>query len=254
VRARSSQGLCCTTPMTSRRITFPGSIGAALAGRLELPPGPLVGAAVFAHCFTCGKDSVAAARVSRALAERGFAVLRFDFTRIGGSDGDFASTGFSSNVEDLVLAAQHLAATVAPASLLVGHSLGGAAVLTAAAQLPEVRGVVTIGAPSDPAHVVGLLGTSATAAVRGGSAAPVARAALAGRRARRRRQRTDDLRCGPAPEVVRRSRRRRSPAHPPRRRRDRRRDRGGLGRAAPAADRPALGGCTAMTVMQNTLW
>ncbi len=159
--------------MTSRRTTFTGSGGAELAGRLELPAGEPIGSAVFAHCFTCGQDSVAAARVSRALAARGIAVLRFDFTGIGRSGGDFASTGFSSNVGDLVLAAQHLTATVAPATLLVGHSLGGAAVLAAAADLPEVVAVATIGAPSDPAHVVGLLGGAADAAVRDGEAAVV---------------------------------------------------------------------------------
>lgn len=164
--------------MTSRRTTFTGSGGVELAGRLELPPGPVAAAAVFAQCFTCGKDSVAAARVSRALAARGIAVLRFDFTGIGGSGGDFASTGFSSNVADLVRAAGHLAATVAPATLLVGHSLGGAAVLAAAAELPEVAAVVTIGAPADPAHVVGLLGGAADAAVRDGEADVV----LGGRR------------------------------------------------------------------------
>lgn len=157
--------------MSSRRTTFTGSYGTELAGRLELPAGPPIGAAVFAHCFACGKDSIAAARVARALAARGIAVLRFDFTGIGGSGGDFASTGFSSNVDDLVLAARHMADTVAPATLLVGHSLGGAAVLAAAAQLPDVRAVATIGAPADPAHVLGLLGPAAAAAARDGQAA-----------------------------------------------------------------------------------
>ncbi len=125
--------------MTSRRTTFTGAGGAELAGLLELPSGPVVGAAVFAHCFTCGKDSLAAARISRALADRGVAVLRFDFTGLGGSGGDFANTGFSSNVEDLVLAAAHLGESVAPATLLVGHSLGGAAVLAAAGEAPGGR-------------------------------------------------------------------------------------------------------------------
>jgi putative redox protein len=126
--------------------------------------------AVFVHCFTCGKDSLAAARVSRALAARGIAVLRFDFTGLGGSGGDFASTGFSSNVEDVVRAAEHLSETVAPAALLVGHSLGGAAALAAAQSLPDVSGVVTIAAPSDPGHVVGLLGEAAEVAAREGVA------------------------------------------------------------------------------------
>jgi uncharacterized OsmC-like protein/pimeloyl-ACP methyl ester carboxylesterase len=164
--------------MTSQRTSFPGSGGAQLAGRLELPVGPPRAAAVFVHCFTCGKDSVGAARVSRALAQRGIAVLRFDFTGLGGSGGDFASTGFSSNVEDLVLAAQHLAATVAPATLLVGHSLGGAAVLAAAAELPDVAAVATIGAPADATQVVGLPGAAADTAARDG----VAEVVLGGRR------------------------------------------------------------------------
>ncbi|MCR3749794.1 alpha/beta hydrolase family protein [Lentzea californiensis] len=146
--------------MDNRKAVFAGIDGQALAGRLELPAGDVVATAVFAHCFTCGKDSVAAGRISRRLAERGVAVLRFDFTGLGQSDGDFANTTFTSNVDDLVCAAGHLRDTIGAPSVLIGHSLGGAAVLAAAHQIPEVKAVVTIGAPFDTSHVEHLLGSS----------------------------------------------------------------------------------------------
>ncbi|MEV6713798.1 alpha/beta hydrolase [Lentzea sp. NPDC051208] len=146
--------------MDNRKAVFAGNDGQALAGRLELPEGDVVATAVFAHCFTCGKDSVAASRISRRLAERGVAVLRFDFTGLGQSDGDFANTTFTSNVDDLVCAAGHLRDTIGAPSVLIGHSLGGAAVLAAAHQIPEVKAVVTIGAPFDTSHVEHLLGSS----------------------------------------------------------------------------------------------
>lgn len=141
--------------MTTRtqRLTFPGTNGVELSGRLELPAGSPRAYALFAHCFTCGKDSTAATRVSRALAARGFGVLRFDFTGLGSSDGEFANTSFGSNVGDLVAAAEHLAEHHGAPGLLVGHSLGGAAVLVAARRIESVEAVVTIAAPSDPAHV-----------------------------------------------------------------------------------------------------
>jgi len=137
----------------SSKFTFPGAHGVELAARLDLPAGRVLAYALFAHCFTCGKDSAAAARVARALAARGFGVLRFDFTGLGGSGGDFANTNFSSNIADLVAAARFLAAEHGPTRLLVGHSLGGAAVLVAAGQIETVEAIVTIAAPSDPAHV-----------------------------------------------------------------------------------------------------
>jgi putative redox protein len=143
----------------TQRFSFPGHSGATLDARLELPEGAARGTALFAHCFTCGKDSLAASRVSRALAERGIATLRFDFTGLGGSEGDFGNTGFSSNVADLVAAADHLRAAGRPVGLLVGHSLGGAAVLAAAEKLPEARAVITIGTPFDPAHVLESFGS-----------------------------------------------------------------------------------------------
>jgi putative redox protein len=140
------------------RLTFPGGNGATLAGRLERPFGELRAVALFAHCFTCTKDSHAATRIASHLAELGIATLRFDFTGLGGSDGDFAMTGFSANVADIVAAADFLRETLAAPVLLIGHSLGGAAVIAAAARIKEAKAVVTIGAPFDAAHVLGLLG------------------------------------------------------------------------------------------------
>ncbi len=141
--------------MPSIKFEFPNGAGEMLAGRLELPPDsvPVAAYAIFAHCFTCGKDSAAASRISRALAERGIGVLRFDFTGLGNSDGDFANSNFSSNVQDLLAAAGQLEAVYAAPSLLVGHSLGGAAVLIAAPQLASVTAVVTIAAPATADHV-----------------------------------------------------------------------------------------------------
>jgi putative redox protein len=139
---------------STQKISFPGASGAMLAARLDLPVAPPVAYALFAHCFTCSKDTRAAVHVSAALAERGYAVLRFDFTGLGGSEGEFGNTGFSSNVADLVAAADFLRHRYRAPALLVGHSLGGAAVLAAAPSIAECRAVATIGAPFDPAHVL----------------------------------------------------------------------------------------------------
>lgn len=142
---------------SSEKVTFPGSQGGMLAARLDLPPEPPLACALFAHCFTCSKDIFAAAHISRALAERGIAVLRFDFTGLGSSDGEFSDTNFSSNVEDLLAAAAFLRQARQAPKLLIGHSLGGAAVLAAAARIPEAVAVATVNAPADPAHVTTLL-------------------------------------------------------------------------------------------------
>ena len=144
--------------MASQRIdtTFTGSLGSSLAARLDLPTGPPRAYALFAHCFTCGKDIAAASRISAGLREEGFAVLRFDFTGLGSSEGEFANTDFSSNVGDLVAAADMLRDEYEAPSLLVGHSLGGAAVLAAAVRIPEATAVATIAAPADPVHVEGV--------------------------------------------------------------------------------------------------
>jgi uncharacterized OsmC-like protein/fermentation-respiration switch protein FrsA (DUF1100 family) len=147
--------------MPTERFQFTGSEGQQLAAALDIPEDrPVQAYALFAHCFTCGKDGLAAKRIAVALAERGIAVLRFDFTGLGSSEGDFANSTFSSNVADLVLAADHLRKTYAAPTLLIGHSLGGAAMLAAADQIPDAKALVTIGAPSDPSHVTGLFAGS----------------------------------------------------------------------------------------------
>src|SRR3990172_7403550 len=134
-------------------IRFPGAHGAELAARLDRPPGKPRAYALFAHCFTCSKDTLAAARISQALAAEGIAVLRFDFTGLGGSAGDFANTNFSSNIADLLAAVAFLREAHEAPKILIGHSLGGAAVLAAAPRVPEAVAVATIGAPFEPAHV-----------------------------------------------------------------------------------------------------
>ncbi len=137
----------------SEKVTFEGALGDRLAARLDLPEGEPKAYALFAHCFTCTKDIFAASRIAAALAEQGIGVLRFDFTGLGHSDGEFANTNFSSNVADLLKAADFLRETRQAPKIIVGHSLGGAAVLAAAPQIPEAAAVVTIGAPSAPGHV-----------------------------------------------------------------------------------------------------
>jgi uncharacterized OsmC-like protein/fermentation-respiration switch protein FrsA (DUF1100 family) len=130
--------------------------GHDLGARLERPDGPVHATAVFAHCFTCSKDLKAARRLAEQLAARGIAVLSVDFTGLGASDGSFEASNFSTDVEDLLAAAGYLADTIAPPSLLVGHSLGGAAAVTAASRLEGVHAVATIGAPADVEHIVHL--------------------------------------------------------------------------------------------------
>ncbi len=137
----------------TEKVEFDGASGDRLSARLERPNGPPLGWALFAHCFSCSKDIHAAQRISRRLTEHGFAVLRFDFTGLGQSEGDFSNTNFSSNVQDLVKAAEWLEANHQSPGLLVGHSLGGAAVISAAPQIASVKAVATIGAPADAAHV-----------------------------------------------------------------------------------------------------
>src|SRR5689334_1360768 len=170
-------------------VRFPGSIGGQLAARLDSPPGMPVAYALFAHCFTCSKDTLAASRISAALTARGIAVLRFDFTGLGGSDGDFANTNFSSNVADLVAAAAWLREHREAPKLLIGHSLGGAAVLAAAGAIPESKAVVTIGAPFEPGHVKQLLAS----ALHDIESAGEAEVELAGRKFRIRKQFLDDI-------------------------------------------------------------
>ena len=142
--------------MPTERFQFTGEGGHQLAASLDLPEREPLACALFAHCFTCGKDVLAARRIAAALAAKGIAVLRFDFTGLGSSEGDFANSTFSSNVADLVRAADHMRETRKAPAILIGHSLGGAAILAAAEKIPDAKAVVTIAAPSDPAHVTGL--------------------------------------------------------------------------------------------------
>ncbi len=157
--------------MATETLTFPGHSGAALAGRLDLPEGSLRAAALFAHCFTCGKDVHAARRIAAHLAARGIAVLRFDFTGLGQSGGSFAATTFSSNTADLAAAARSMADRGLPPALLIGHSLGGAAVLAAAPRIGGVRAVAVIGAPFAPAHVTRHFADALADIARDGAAA-----------------------------------------------------------------------------------
>lgn len=154
----------------SESVNFTGALGDSLAARIDRPIGPTRGFALFAHCFNCSKDLAAARRISDGLAERGIAVLRFDFTGLGHSDGEFANTTFASNIEDLVAAADWMRAELEAPTILIGHSLGGAAVLAAAERIPEAKGVATIGAPADPGHVVHNFGDRVAEIERDGEA------------------------------------------------------------------------------------
>lgn len=174
---------------SSEKISFPGSQGAMLAARLDRPDGPPKAYALFAHCFTCSKDILAAARIAGALADRGFAVLRFDFTGLGASEGEFANTNFSSNVQDLLLAVEYLRQNHAAPQILIGHSLGGAAVLAAASDVPEVRAVATIAAPADADHVAKQFHANLNDIERDGAS----EVTLAGRKFTIKKQFLDDL-------------------------------------------------------------
>jgi len=174
---------------TSEKLTFTGAGGETLAARLDLPNGEVRAYALFAHCFTCTKDIFAAARIAGGLAAQGIAVLRFDFTGLGHSEGEFANTNFSSNIADLVCAADHLRETRQAPKLLIGHSLGGAAVLAAAARVPEAVGVATIGAPADPEHVAHNFAPHKAEIERAGEA----EVTLAGRTFRIQKQFLDDI-------------------------------------------------------------
>lgn len=173
-----------------QKITFTGSKGESLAARMDMPAGFIRATAIFAHCFTCSKDILAAKRIAGELSAKGIAVLRFDFTGLGASDGDFANTNFSSNVGDLVRAADFLRQNYEAPSVLVGHSLGGAAVLCAALQIPEVQAVATIGAPADAEHVIHNFGASLDEIERDGEAT----VSLAGRPFKIQKQFLEDVR------------------------------------------------------------
>ncbi len=182
----------------TQRLQFAGHSGATLAARLDLPSGPLRAYALFAHCFTCSKDLAAARHIAAELAREGIAVLRFDFTGLGSSEGKFASTNFSSNIADLLSAADYLRDRYQAPSLLIGHSLGGAAVLAVAKDIPEVRAVATIGAPADVAHVLKNFGTSLEEIEKSGAA----EVDLAGRKFLVRKQFVEDARAQSIKDAV----------------------------------------------------
>lgn len=142
-----------------KSVTFQGSAGQTLSGRLDLPDGEVRAFALFAHCFSCSKDIAAARQIATSITERGIGLLRFDFTGLGASEGDFSDTNFSTNLDDLEAAAAWLKEAYGAPQLLIGHSLGGAAVVAVAERLPSVRAVATIGAPSDADHVIHQFGS-----------------------------------------------------------------------------------------------
>lgn len=146
--------------MISQKVTFKNAKGMVLAARLELPENEPKAYAIFAHCFTCNKNLTAVRTIGKTLNEKNIAVLRFDFTGLGESEGDFEHTNFSSNIEDLYSAAEFLKENYRAPSLLIGHSLGGAAVIYASSKIPSVKAIATIGAPSNPEHVSHLFRSS----------------------------------------------------------------------------------------------
>lgn len=171
------------------RFDFLNREGAQLSGRLELPDGAVHGYALFAHCFTCSKHVIAASVISRRLTQSRFGVLRFDFTGLGNSEGDFSNTNFSSNVADLLSACHALSEAGREPRVLIGHSLGGAAVLKAAVRLPQVKAVVTLAAPSRATHVTRLFADKKAQIQRDGQAEVV----LAGRKFTIKHQFLEDL-------------------------------------------------------------
>jgi putative redox protein len=177
------------TAMPAERFDFANDNGERLSALLDLPSGRPRAYALFAHCFTCGKDIHAAKRIAAGLTALGIAVLRLDFTGLGSSEGEFANTTFSSNVGDLIAAARHMREKGHAPAILIGHSLGGAAILAAAGSIPEARAVVTIAAPADPAHVTHLL-RDEIAAIRESGEREVS---LGGRVFRIRREFLDDI-------------------------------------------------------------
>jgi putative redox protein len=175
--------------MRSQRITFKGAYGDELAAYMDLPGGNVQTCALFAHCFTCSKNLKPVKNISRTLNERGIGVFRFDFTGLGESEGDFADTNFSSNIQDLLAASDYLKTNYEVPEILIGHSLGGAAMLQVASQIQQSKAVVTIGAPSNPAHVKKNFGANLQEIESKGEATVT----LAGRDFKIKKQFLDDL-------------------------------------------------------------
>ncbi|RLD28333.1 MAG: osmotically inducible protein C [Bacteroidetes bacterium] len=185
--------------MKIQKVTFLNNEGQQLSGRLELPINQQPhNFAIFAHCFTCNKNLSAVKNISRALTSNGFGVLRFDFTGLGESDGDFSDTNFSGNVDDLLSAAKHLSENYKSPTLIVGHSLGGAAAIFAAAQIDSIKAIATIGAPSNPKHVQHLLHSSLEEIQTYGKAI----VNLSGRNFTIKKQFIDDLEDNSLPDIA----------------------------------------------------
>jgi uncharacterized OsmC-like protein/pimeloyl-ACP methyl ester carboxylesterase len=184
--------------MKTRSVQFRNDDGDTLTGLIDEPAGRPRAWALFAHCFTCTKHAKAAVNIARVLADHGYAVMRFDFTGLGQSEGDFAETNFSSNVSDLLAAVRYLGEEYESPRLLVGHSLGGTAVLQAAAELETVRAVATIGSPADPEHVARLFADDRERIREEGEA----EVDLGGRTFRIRKQFLDDLGSHDLPKAV----------------------------------------------------
>jgi alpha-beta hydrolase superfamily lysophospholipase len=186
--------------MRFKKLEFKNLAGQKLSARLDLPVDDKPSTySLFAHCFTCSKNIKAISHISRALTHNGIAVMRLDFTGLGESEGDFADTNFSSNVGDLVAAAEFMASSLAAPKILIGHSLGGAAVLQAAAKIPACAAVITIAAPADPGHVIHALGDTKDIIERRGEA----KVNLAGRTFKIKKQFLDDLASVPMEHTIR---------------------------------------------------
>ncbi|WP_417455781.1 alpha/beta hydrolase family protein [Kordiimonas sp.] len=188
--------------MPATKITFKGALGAELAAKLDAPKGNPRAYALFAHCFTCGKDLNAINRIAKALNDDGIALFRFDFTGLGRSNGDFANTNFSSNVADLLAAAEYMRQELEAPSIMVGHSLGGAATLVAAGHVPEVKAVATIAAPFDSKNVLKQFSEDLDSIEKNGEAT----VSLAGRPFKIKHQFVEDARAQNVETAIRRLR------------------------------------------------
>ena len=183
---------------STQRVQFPGYANNLLAGIMELPAGPPNGFLLFSHCFTCGKDLKAIVRISRGLADKGWGVLRYDFTGVGSSQGDFSNTNFTTNREDLRAAATFMEREHRPPSFLIGHSFGGATSLSMAMELPTVRGVIAVASPSDTHHLASLLESMNPQIISRGDG----NVSIGGRVLRIKRQMLEDFRSHDLKEAV----------------------------------------------------